>query len=380
MHLVVVLLAAGLAFSQEPTWQAALAARDYDKAVEKLQAAANADDPRTRTEALRGLALIARLRGQLDDAADFLGKAVRAMTDAGGRDSVEVADLFSELGMVYRAAGKRDDAIGTLTHAAHIRELHPGRDGEALARDLTLLGILQIAAEDKLAAETLTHALKAWDAAVPPDDVRILVVLDALGGLYRDQSDYAAAEPLFLRALALREVSAGTDSADLISTLDSLAYVYFGQKKFAEAEPYYKRLLATWETSAGREHPMVALTLEKMGVFYSAQEKYVEAEPLFERSLDIRMKALLQSVSHKGRAQVMQEKWKEAEILYRNSVAMADSFKMSDELMDPMLRVYMSVMKELGKVKEAKVLDERIRGALVKKADREGKRLPAPQQ
>ena len=40
----------------------------------------------------------------------------------------------------------------------------------------------------------------------------------------------------------------------------------------------------------------------------------------------------------------------------------------------------MSVMKELGKVKEAKVLDERIRGALVKKADREGKRLPAPQQ
>jgi hypothetical protein len=123
---------------------------------------------------------------------------------------------------------------------------------------------------------------------------------------------------------------------------------------------------------------MVALTLEKMGVFYAAQEKYADAEPLFDRSLDIRMKAFLQSINHKGRSQVMQQKWKEAEVLYKSSVVMADSFSVSDELMDPMLRVYMGVMKELGKLKEAKALDARIRGALIKKADREGKRLPAP--
>ena len=125
---------------------------------------------------------------------------------------------------------------------------------------------------------------------------------------------------------------------------------------------------------------MVALTLEKMGVFYSAQDKYADAEPLFERSLDIRMKALLQSISHKGRVQVMQTNFKDAEMLYKNAVAMADSFKVSDELMDPMLRVYRSVLKELGKVKEAKALDDRIRGALIRKADREGNRLAAPKQ
>jgi alpha-glucuronidase len=124
---------------------------------------------------------------------------------------------------------------------------------------------------------------------------------------------------------------------------------------------------------------MVALTLEKMGVFYSAQDKYAEAEPLFDRSLEIRMRALLQSIGHKGRAQVMQANFKDAEVLYKNAVAMADSFKVSDDFMDPMLRVYMSVVKELGKLKEAKALDERIRGALIRKADREGKRLPAPQ-
>lgn len=133
--LLLVSLLAGLAFAQESPWQADVAARDYDKAVAKLQAATSADDPRKRIEALRGLVLIARLRGQLDVAADFLGKAVRATTDQRGEDSLEVAELFSELGVVYRAAGKRDEAIGTLKHAAYIRELHPGRDpGGACAR------------------------------------------------------------------------------------------------------------------------------------------------------------------------------------------------------------------------------------------------------
>ena len=40
----------------------------------------------------------------------------------------------------------------------------------------------------------------------------------------------------------------------------------------------------------------------------------------------------------------------------------------------------MSVVKEPEKVKEAKALDERIRGAIIRKADRDGKRLPAAQE
>jgi tetratricopeptide (TPR) repeat protein len=302
-----------------------------------------------------------------------MGPTVRAS----GGTSLDVADLLSDLAVVQRALGKSETARTTLMSAIQIRENHTAAR-EALARDLTMLGLLQAAAEDTRTTATLQRALETWDSTVPPDDMRILVVVDALAGVYRDAADYAAAEPLLLRALAVRETLAGIDSADLIATLDSLAYVYFGQKKFADAEPVYKRLLSAWETSAGREHPMVALTLEKMGVFYSAQEKYAAAEPLFDRSLEIRMKALLQSISHKGRTQVMQAKFKDAEVLYKNAVATADSFKVADELMDPMLRVYMGVLKEQGKLKEAKLLDERIRGALIKKADREGTRLPAP--
>jgi hypothetical protein len=91
------------------------------------------------------------------------------------------------------------------------------------------------------------------------------------------------------------------------------------------------------------------------------------------------MKALLLSIGHKGRAQVMQANFRDAQALYKMQ-SRCGHFKVSDELMDPILRVYMSVVTERGKVKEAKALDERIRGAIIRKADRDGKRLPAAQE
>jgi hypothetical protein len=57
---------------------------------------------------------------------------------------------------------------------------------------------------------------------------------------------------------------------------------------------------------------------------------------------------------------------------------LAETFQFSDEQIDPMLRIYEKVLRQAGKTKEAKVIDERIRAALVKKADREGARKPVP--
>jgi hypothetical protein len=70
----------------------------------------------------------------------------------------------------------------TLMSAIQIREKHPVLK-EALARDLTIVGMLQVSAEDNRAAATLRRALEAWDSAVAPDDLPVLVGLDALGGV-----------------------------------------------------------------------------------------------------------------------------------------------------------------------------------------------------
>jgi len=64
------------------------------------------------------------------------------------------------------------------------------------------------------------------------------------------------------------------------------------QGNYAAAEPLFQRALAIWETGLGLEHPNVASALNNLGTLLEAQEKYVEAQPLLQRALAIRIKAL----------------------------------------------------------------------------------------
>jgi tetratricopeptide (TPR) repeat protein len=361
----------------------AVAAHDYTEAMSWFRAAlslaqAPPEDAGGAMDALRNCATLSRLQGHLEDAEQFLSQAVAPATQLYGGESLELASVLSELAMVERSRGKRKDALLNLQSAVRIRESRPENKPEEYARDLTGIATLEAALDDpKAARETLIRALSAWETAVPPDSLQLLPVLEALGGSYRDSAEYDKAEPLYLRALMVREANLGPDSAELLSNLDSLAYVYFGEEKYAEAEPVYKRLLALWESSAGPGHPMVALTLDKMAEFYAHQQRYQDAEKAASAALAIRAAAYLGSLNQTGRVLLMEAKMAEAEDLYRRAVAIGDLAKAPDDRMDPLLRIYAKVLLAVDHPSEADAVDKRVKDALIRKADREGRR-PSP--
>ncbi len=360
----------------------AMSARDYVEAAVKFQSAlAQADAAKAENavalEALRGCATASRMLGRLEDAGQFLTRASALTAIVHGSSSVELANVLSELATVQRSRGERNEALASLQAAVKIREGLGDGKLEDLARDTTAIATLQLALGDaKAAEETLNGALALWEKAVAPDSPRLLPVLDALGSVHRDTAAYAKAEPFYARALMVREAALGPDSAEILSNLDSLAYVYFGQKKFAEAEPVYKRLLALWESSAGPEHPMVALTLDKMAEFYAFQQRYEEAEKMATAALAIRTTAHMTSLNQTGRVLLMEAKLEQAEDLYRRAIEIGDLARTPDEIMDPVLRIYAKILREL-KHDGAEAIDKRVKDALFRKADREGRR-PSP--
>ncbi|HSB13970.1 MAG TPA: tetratricopeptide repeat protein [Bryobacteraceae bacterium] len=361
----------------------AIAARDYAEGTARFRSAlaqletAPGEDAGVLA-AIRGCATGSRLQGHGADAEQYLSRAVVVAVRLHGDASLEVAALLSELAAVQRSNGRRQEALTTLQSAVRIRQSRTDGKAEDLARDITGVAILQVALGDaKFAEETLKQALTAWEAAVAPDSPQLLPVLDALGGIHQTNADYEKAEPLYLRALRVREAALGPDSSELLSTLDSLAYVYFGQKKFSEAEPVYKRLLALWESSAGLEHPMVALTLDKMAEFYAFQQRYEEAEKAASAALTIRTTAHIASLNQVGRVLLMEAKLGEAEDLYHRAIGIGDLAKAPDEMLDPLLRIYAKVLRAGNRLREADTVDKRIKDALLRKADREGRR-PSP--
>jgi hypothetical protein len=67
--------------------------------------------------------------------------------------------------------------------------------------------------------------------------------------------------------------------------VEGLANVYSAELNLMAAEPLYLRLLALWENAVGQDHPMVAVTLDKLVVKKGDPEKAREA---LARSVAIR--------------------------------------------------------------------------------------------
>jgi tetratricopeptide (TPR) repeat protein len=62
-----------------------------------------------------------------------------------------------------------------------------------------------------------------------------------LAGLYYTQGDYAKAEPLYRRSLAIREKALGLDHPDVGNSLNNLAELYRAMNRVKEALELEKR-------------------------------------------------------------------------------------------------------------------------------------------
>ena len=134
------------------------------------------------------------------------------------------------------------------------------------------------------------YALARLDAQAPdPDYARRL---NSLAVDYYHQAHYAAARPLFERALAIRERVLGADHPATAQSLNNLAAVHYATGDYAAARPLYERALAIRERVLGADHPATATSLNNLAVVHYATGDYAAARPLYERALAIWMQKL----------------------------------------------------------------------------------------
>ena len=175
--------------------------------------------------------------------------------------------------------------------------------------------------------ESLVEHTSSYD--LQTDRVASLLLYVAI--YFNDIGQYNLAEPLYERALAIREKVLGEEHPDTATTLNNLAWLYESQGRYDEAEPLYERALAIYEKVLGEEHPDTATTLDNLAGLYRNQGRYDEAEPLYERALAIREKVL--GEEHPDTATTLhnlaglygdQGRYDEAEPLYERALAISE--------------------------------------------------------
>ncbi len=103
------------------------------------------------------------------------------------------------------------------------------------------------------------------------------------------QADYAEAEKLFLAALKEAE-KFGEQDPRFATSLNNLAELYLAQGKSEQAEPLYRRALAIREKALGPEHPLVATFLEMYAGLLHKLNRDAEADKMEARARAIRAK------------------------------------------------------------------------------------------
>lgn len=154
-----------------------------------------------------------------------------------------------------------------------------------LANDLGLLFYTQ---GNWAEAESLIRrALAIYEASFGEAHPNVATGLNNLAQLLQNTNRLVEAEPLMRRALAIDEASFGEGHPNVATVLNNLAQLLQDTNRLAEAEPLMRRALTIAESSFGEAHPKVAVSLNNLALLLMTTNRLVEAEPLMRRALAI---------------------------------------------------------------------------------------------
>ena len=177
----------------------------------------------------------------------------------------------------------------------------------------------------------LQRALAIREASSEKNKANVAKIFNSQAEMYRAQGQYAKAVALYLKAIAIVEQSVGANDPFLGLPLHNLAELYRNQGSYAKAEALYLRVLALWAASLGPNHPYVAALFNNRAVLYRTQGQYAIAEELYQRSLAVYEKTFgpehpmfARNLNNLADIGVVQGQFGKAEALYQRSLVITE--------------------------------------------------------
>ncbi len=170
-------------------------------------------------------------------------------------------------------------------------------------------------------------ALELRQKVLGPEHPDTLSGLNNLAVCLEKKGKRADAEPLYRQALELRQKVLGPEHPDTISSINNLASCLDDQGQPTAAEPMYRQALELQQKVLGPEHPNTVSSINNLASCLHDQGKYAAAEPMLRQALELRQKVL--GPEHPGTIRSMnnlavclnsQDKYAAAEPKYRQAL------------------------------------------------------------
>jgi CHAT domain-containing protein/Tfp pilus assembly protein PilF len=257
--------------------------------------------------ALNSLAFLYFIKADYGRAETLYQRALAIGEKALAPEHPSLAIYLENLANLYSLFKKEDfdKAEQLYQRALAIRKKSLGAEHPLVFFSLNNLATLYQLRGDYVKAEPLyRQALTLAEKLLGPEHPDVAKPLNNLAFLYYQLAYYqlasaeeqalyyGKAEPLYQRALAIKEKVLGPEHPDVASSLYSLASLYVERGDYTKAEQFFQRARVIREKALGPEHPDVAFTLKGLAVLRVRRGDYTNAEPLYQRALAIMEKTL----------------------------------------------------------------------------------------
>lgn len=255
------------------------------RALAVLEAGAPDEIPaRVRAHATLGNA--AAERGQPDDAARQLERALALETARDRPDSTVIGVTLRSLGRAHTVAGRHHLAIATYERAVAVQERTLGPEHAEVATTLYLLSYMQSQGGDFVAARrSADRAVRIREQVFGPDHSQTAVALWQVGGAQRELGDLAGALRTFERAVAILRAASPPAPADLATGLSNLAATRIAAGDGRGAREAFHEAIAIRETVFGPGAGRGFWMLSRLGQALLLEGRSREAEALLDSLL-----------------------------------------------------------------------------------------------
>ncbi|HJZ99153.1 MAG TPA: tetratricopeptide repeat protein, partial [Candidatus Solibacter sp.] len=135
------------------------------------------------------------------------------------------------------------------------------------------------------ADQRLREAISIAATAMEEDDNEAIILYSQRANLFLLREDYAPAEPLCRRIVAMSEKAFGPENVEVARPLVLLAAVYSSLRKFSSAESASQRALAILEKQPDPDQLAIAGAWNNLTVVYTGTGDYGRAEHAFEEAI-----------------------------------------------------------------------------------------------
>ncbi len=255
------------------------------------------------------------------------GEHARAELVRGGDPAAE-ASYLEQLGSLYHAAGRYDEAIASYERGLGELVARGGTDTNMHAVFLGNLGsALRVVGRFEEARARHEQSLAITERLVGPDHPDITRHLVNLANVHNDLGEPERAEALIRRALARAERDLGASHPSTLQVMGNLALTLSIQGRGAEAIPLHERVIAGMEQTLGAEHPNIAMGLNNLGIDQLGMGDVEGALRSHRRALEIREQSLgpehmltVSSVSNLADAQLVAGEHEAARLGYARAL------------------------------------------------------------